>query len=235
MARKDTHRNTEKRAQILAAAERIFFTRGFDRTSVDELRQEAGVSKGTIYAYFEGKEALFRAVCEAIHDGLFQSLVSRHPAGKADAAWLVGFGVTFARLMTTEPAILAGRTVIATADRMPELSRTFFASGFQRGVTILNQALIDRGDIPSHDTPQLARSLLDLFLSGTHRERLLGLMTEQEAHARVPETVERAVAIVFCETQSFCRTATDACHHPTTRTSDHRLSLRCRKQTGEQE
>ncbi|WP_153515983.1 hypothetical protein [Agrobacterium sp. ICMP 6402] len=44
------------------------------------------------------------------------------------------------------------------------------------------------------------RSLLDLFLSGTHRGRLLGLMTEQEAHARAPETVEQAVAIVFCET-----------------------------------
>ncbi|MDE1991766.1 MAG: TetR/AcrR family transcriptional regulator [Rhizobiaceae bacterium] len=208
MDRKDTHRHTGKREQILAAAERIFFARGFDRASVDELREEADVSKGTIYAHFDGKEALFRAVCEAIHDRVFQPLVDRHSVGKADTAWLVGFGVAFARLMTSEPAILAGRTVIATADRMPELSQAFFETGFQRGAAILTRSLRERGDIPYPDAPQVARSLLDLFLSGIHRERLLGLMTEQEAHARVPETVERAVATVFRETKPFCQTTT---------------------------
>ncbi|WP_266064112.1 TetR/AcrR family transcriptional regulator [Brucella intermedia] len=219
----------EKRTQILAAAERIFFARGFDRTSVDELRQEAGVSKGTIYAYFEGKEALFRAVCEAIHDRIFQSLNESYPADTADAAWLVGFGVTFARLMTSEPAILAARTVIAIADRMPELSQAFFESGFQRGSAVLARSLHNRGDICRKDAPLVARSLLDLFLSGIHRQRLLGLMTEQEAHARVPDTVRLAVAIVFRETEPFCRTTMEACQHTTTRSPDRRLSFQCKK------
>ncbi len=224
MEQKDTHKSTEKRAQILAAAERIFFARGFDRTSVDELRQEAGVSKGTIYAHFEGKEALFRAVCEAIHDRLFKSVIESYPTDRADTAWLVGFGMTFARLMTSEPAILAGRTVIAIADRMPELSQAFFESGFQRGTVILARSLHHRTDISREDAPLVARLLLDLFLSGIHRQRLLGLMTEQEAYARVPDTVERAIAIVLHGAHPFCRKTKEACQHPTRGSPDCRLS-----------
>ncbi|OJY79101.1 MAG: hypothetical protein BGP09_24760 [Rhizobium sp. 60-20] len=179
----------------MAAAERVFFTHGYDRTSVNELRREAGVSKGTIYAYFDSKEALFRALCDEIHDRVFVGLINTHPTEESDREWLLRFGIAFACLMTGEPAIAAGRTVIAVADRMSELCEAFFESGFQRGLAILTQFLSDRETIPGLDVPHAARSLLELFLSGIHRERLLGLMSEQDAHAQVPETVARAIAI----------------------------------------
>lgn len=184
-----------KRAQILAAAERVFFSRGYDRASVDELRREAGVSKGTIYAYFDSKEALFRALCDEIHDRVFTGLLATYPA-ETDREWLTRFGAAFAYMMTSEPAILAGRTVIAVADRMPEPCKAFFESGFQRGLAILAEFLSDHEVIPGLAAQPAARTLLDLFLSGLHRERLLGLMSERDAHALVPETVARAIATV---------------------------------------
>lgn len=48
--------------EILDAAERLFTRFGYRRTVMDDVAQEAGVAKGTLYLYFTNKEALFRAI-----------------------------------------------------------------------------------------------------------------------------------------------------------------------------
>lgn len=70
-----------KKATFLDAAERLFTEKGFENTSVDEVTREAGLSKRTLYQYFQSKEDLFYAVAlkgaqllvaaseEAIHQG----------------------------------------------------------------------------------------------------------------------------------------------------------------------
>lgn len=60
----------DKRHRIVEAATRLFNHYGFKRTSIDLLATEAGVAKPTIYAYFEDKDAVFRAVVEAVCDEL---------------------------------------------------------------------------------------------------------------------------------------------------------------------
>lgn len=184
-----------KRGQILVAAERVFFARGYDRASVDELRKEAGVSKGTIYAYFDSKADLFCSLCDEIHDRIFAGMIHEKQSEESDREWMVRFGASFACLMTSDPAISAARMVIAVADRMPEHSATLFESGYRKGHTLLRDFIEARGILSSLEASQVARLLLDLFLSGTHRERILGLMSEQEAHKRVPVAVERAISI----------------------------------------
>ena len=47
---------------ILNAAQRLFTQFGFRRTSIDDIAREAGIAKGTVYLYFDGKEAVFRAM-----------------------------------------------------------------------------------------------------------------------------------------------------------------------------
>jgi AcrR family transcriptional regulator len=54
----------ERRQQILAAAMRIFSTKGFHAANVSDVASQAGVSQGTIYWYFESKESLFEAVLQ---------------------------------------------------------------------------------------------------------------------------------------------------------------------------
>jgi AcrR family transcriptional regulator len=53
-----------KRQLLLEAALKLFSRHGYRRTSVDDIAQEAGVAKGTVYVYFNDKEALFKAVVE---------------------------------------------------------------------------------------------------------------------------------------------------------------------------
>lgn len=58
-------RNKEqKRERIVRAAARVFAERGYTRTTISRIAQEAGVGKGTVYEYFSSKEELFFAVFE---------------------------------------------------------------------------------------------------------------------------------------------------------------------------
>jgi AcrR family transcriptional regulator len=53
------------REEILAAADRLFVEQGFHATSVDEIAQAAGYTKGAVYSNFDAKEDVFFAVYEA--------------------------------------------------------------------------------------------------------------------------------------------------------------------------
>src|SRR5262245_59317728 len=54
-----------KRRQIIDGAREVFLAQGFDAASMGEIARQAGVSKGTLYVYFDSKEALFEATVEA--------------------------------------------------------------------------------------------------------------------------------------------------------------------------
>lgn len=57
-----TKNQLDKRKCLLAAALELFETRGFDAVAVPEIANAAGVATGTIYRYFETKEALVNAL-----------------------------------------------------------------------------------------------------------------------------------------------------------------------------
>jgi AcrR family transcriptional regulator len=54
----------ESRARILDAALRLFAAHGYDGTPVRAIAEEAGVSQGLLYNYFDGKEGLLRAILQ---------------------------------------------------------------------------------------------------------------------------------------------------------------------------
>jgi AcrR family transcriptional regulator len=57
-------RQDRTRTQLLDAAERAFLTRGYFATSIDEVAERAGFSKGAVYSNFPNKDALLLAVVE---------------------------------------------------------------------------------------------------------------------------------------------------------------------------
>lgn len=57
-------RSEETRHHILAAAQRLFSTHGYDATGVAEICQAAGVSKGAFYHHFPSKQAVFLTLLE---------------------------------------------------------------------------------------------------------------------------------------------------------------------------
>jgi ABC-type glutathione transport system ATPase component len=51
-----------RRERLLESAASLFSRWGFDKTSVDDIAREAGISKGAVYLEFPNKDALFKAV-----------------------------------------------------------------------------------------------------------------------------------------------------------------------------
>jgi AcrR family transcriptional regulator len=69
-ARERTNKNVERgratRAHVLEVATRLFAEHGYDGTSIETVQASAGVSRGSLYHHFPGKEALFWAVLEEV-------------------------------------------------------------------------------------------------------------------------------------------------------------------------
>jgi TetR/AcrR family transcriptional regulator len=72
----------DKRERLLREAALLFAERGFNQTDVAELAVRAGVSKGSIYNYFESKEELYLYVCR---DGIERSRTAVY--GGMDPEW----------------------------------------------------------------------------------------------------------------------------------------------------
>ena len=71
-----------KRRQIMEGARQVFLSGGFDGASMNDVARAAGVSKGTLYAYFNSKDELF----EAIIRGEYAQAAERLCAFQRDAA-----------------------------------------------------------------------------------------------------------------------------------------------------
>jgi len=72
-------RKDARPGELMSAALKVFAERGFAATRLEEVAQRAGVSKGTVYLYFESKEALFKAAVES-------AVIPALEAGEAIAA-----------------------------------------------------------------------------------------------------------------------------------------------------
>ncbi len=53
-----------RKNEIIDSAERVFFSKGLDQSTMDDVAAEAELSKGTLYLYFKSKEELYLAVNE---------------------------------------------------------------------------------------------------------------------------------------------------------------------------
>ncbi len=74
---------TDKREAILSAALELFAERGFHGTAVPEVAKRARVAAGTVYLYFESKEALVNALFQQWKSALFAELMRDFPVGGA--------------------------------------------------------------------------------------------------------------------------------------------------------
>jgi AcrR family transcriptional regulator len=74
-------------ARILDAAEELFATHGFAKTSVDEIAARAGVSKGLVYDHYPSKEALLGVIWERLVAAWTEAVrSSKYPEGSTAEA-----------------------------------------------------------------------------------------------------------------------------------------------------
>jgi AcrR family transcriptional regulator len=117
--------DSSKRRQILDGARKVFMDLGFDGASMNEIARAAGVSKGTLYVYFTDKSRLFEAIVkdEALEKG--KIAYNLDPRRDVETT-LREFGQTYIGSICRPGGGSSIRTVMAIAERMPEVGRRFY-------------------------------------------------------------------------------------------------------------
>lgn len=90
----------QRRNRIVGAAERVFFSKGIETATMDEVAELADISKGLLYVYFKSKEDLYDAVCFRGLRMLRQSMrraVTQHETGMQRIRAIGYTYVTFAQ------------------------------------------------------------------------------------------------------------------------------------------
>lgn len=85
-----------KRAELVSAAVSVFAERGYEQTSMENIRERAGCSKGTLYSYFASKDELFLQTLLEV-TGQEASGMAWNPKGAEESveAFLNRFGLSF--------------------------------------------------------------------------------------------------------------------------------------------
>jgi TetR/AcrR family transcriptional repressor of mexJK operon len=170
MAEPEEKRSDRKHREIVEAAAEVFLRQGYDGTSMDEIAAKAGVSKQTVYKHFADKERLFTEIVLATTDQVDQvvRLVATTLADTRDAQKDLGrLGREFVSALMDPQLLRLRRLVIANADRMPDLGRTWYEKGFERVLATLAicfQRLAEQGLLRLEDPLMAANHFVGLLL-----------------------------------------------------------------------
>ncbi|MDC7785924.1 TetR/AcrR family transcriptional regulator [Rhodoplanes sp. TEM] len=185
-----------KRRQILEGAARIFSAMGFDAASMNDIAREAGVSKGTLYVYFEHKEELFCALISDQRHKHIEDLFSLIDDGPDIRATLTRFGIAYMTLLTSDWAVRVQRVVLGVTERMPEVGRGFFTEGPGCGISILAdyfERMTRRGLLAVEDTLLASWQFSELCQAGLLRPRLYRRVDAPPSAAEIARVVGHAV------------------------------------------
>lgn len=92
----------ERKGQILNAAEEVFTSKGFDEARMDDIAEQTGLSKGTLYLYFKSKDDLIIAILDRIFQREFRAFekIDLNAIRPSQAIWtFVDTGIKDIRLM----------------------------------------------------------------------------------------------------------------------------------------
>jgi len=117
----------------------MFLEVGYGVATIDEVIRRVGGSKGTVYAYFGSKEALFRAVIDSIVGEIFRPLPDIDVSSLNVRETLILVAEQQMETMLSERHIALARLVAAEAARFPEISRAYYEHGPARGHATLEQ------------------------------------------------------------------------------------------------
>jgi AcrR family transcriptional regulator len=145
-------RKAERPQEILEAAFIEFSRNGYATTTLDQIAERAGVTKGTIYVYFESKEHLFftmvRDLTKVKFDAI-EDMFHRHEGSTVELL-RTQFSYIYRDIVEDHRRREVVRMLIAEAPRFPALVDRYYEEIHRPCVELLKQAIqrgIDSGEI----------------------------------------------------------------------------------------
>ena len=155
---KRERRKEARPGELLDAALDLFVEKGFSATRVDEVAARAGVSKGTLFLYFQNKEDLFKAVVR-------ENIANKFPAWQEEFLSFEGSSSEMLRYAMTSWWERIGKTrasgitklVMSEAQNFPEIAAFYQEEVIQPGNAMLRRILergVQRGEFRALDLEQ---------------------------------------------------------------------------------
>ena len=144
----------DKSEKILQGAMQEFLTHGYAGTSMDKVAKTGGVSKATVYSYFQDKEGLFAALVQRLaKEKIYFTVMDEEPA-----VVLRFVATTILESTIQEPEFLAFvRLVIAESGRFPQLAQTYIRNLAKPGIERVADYLASRQELKLPDPEATAR------------------------------------------------------------------------------
>jgi AcrR family transcriptional regulator len=160
----------ERPAHILSAALECFVEKGFTATRLDDVAQRAGVSKGTLYLYFDSKEALLEAVVRENVVPFVERAERRVDEFQGSSRDLIAeLAHGWWDAMYETPLGGLPKLVLSEASNFPGVARIYFDEVVLRIRKVFAQALrhgIERGEFRDVDVDYTVRALMSPFVMG---------------------------------------------------------------------
>lgn len=153
----DATTGSDKTEQILQGAMQEFLAHGYAGTSMDKVAKTGGVSKATIYSYFQDKEGLFAAVVQrlAAEKFVYFETVTECTEPAIALRFVATAILDHADL---EPHFLTFlRLVIAESGRFPQLAQIFVRNLTKPGIERLTKYLASHRELKLPDPEATAR------------------------------------------------------------------------------
>lgn len=173
MRRANAQAQSDRRAEILAAAQRCFVRSGFHGASMQDICAEAGMSPGNLYRYFRSKEALMAGIAERDRAEVGQSFADADLSHGLFAV-LEGMAHYHFAVRPTEQVLLCTE-VMAESRRNPEIARISrsFDADVKKWILELFNAAVERGDVPKDVDLEAAVTMLMIIADGVWWRRAL--------------------------------------------------------------
>jgi AcrR family transcriptional regulator len=186
-------RKAERPQEILEAAFAEFSRNGYATTTLERIAERAGVTKGTIYVYFENKEHLFISMVREFTKAAYETVQEMYETHAGSTADLLRaqFSFIYQHIVEDTRRREVVRMLIAESARFPELADRYYDEIVRPCLDMLKAAIqrgVDRGEIrPSVivDSPHVIiapTALVDLWMIMFGDRQPLDLKTYFDAH-----------------------------------------------------
>ncbi|KQZ02226.1 hypothetical protein ASD45_16190 [Pseudolabrys sp. Root1462] len=160
MRHPNLQRQSDRRAEILDAAERCFARAGFHRASMQDICTEAGMSPGNLYRYFPSKEALIAGICERNRADAVDSF--NHVQEAPDFFEALAGLARYHLVDRTDDEVSICAEIMAESRRHPDIRQLYqtIENDIRERMAALLQRAAERNEIRADLDPQAVAGLL---------------------------------------------------------------------------
>lgn len=173
MARKTKEDALETRSQLLDAAEKVFFEKGFGQTSLMDIAAAANLTRGAIYWHFKNKSDLFEAMADRIRLPMESlSIACADPQEADPLGKLRDFWVQILTQVTRNPrkrrvlTILFFKCELNSEAKQLEIRRQAGHMEYLHHMELCLQNAVDKGQLPANLNIQQAAIANHAFMGG---------------------------------------------------------------------